>query len=297
MSGTSSSNVAPLPVDPETGVITVPVFDTADPATVAAIAALPVVAEPGSNDLHPREAFSELFASGGLHDRIEARRIREWQNNAGVFARAGIRPGPAHFRGLDGSAHSDLNEGFLDAELYRDELVAAGFLRDDHPLVMLVHEVRSHVRAEQLPWLHPGIGWVAVTHQTAGMACHHANFVGTPIRLHDTGAAIARELSLFSDLGFPEGHSCIGIGGVLLEELSRYRQVCDTLGVRAERAWKILEEAISPLDATDVNLETLGDIPGFDGEIDEITRTGEQTGHLVFFADGWKLVVFGPNCD
>lgn len=297
MSGTSSKNVPALPVDPDTGVLSVSVFETDDPATVAAIATLPEVALPGMNDLLPGERFSDLMSGGGMHDRIEARRVRDWQNNAGALARAGIRPAPSHFRGLDGSSHCDFNEGFLDAELYRDELVVAGFLRDDEPLVMLVHELKNRVRPEQLPRLHPGIDWVAVTHQSAGMACHHAHFVGTPILLHDTGAGIARELSLFSDLGFPEGHSCIGIGGVLLDELSRYRQVCDNLGVRAERAWKILEEAISPLDATDVNLEALGEIPGFDGEIDEITRAGDTTGPLVFFADAWKIVVFGPNCD
>jgi hypothetical protein len=286
--GTDPVATARLHTDPATRLLTVPVLDTRDPSTVAAISEL------GAVDEIEIDFSATGSERGAWYAQIEARRLQEWQNTARRFAALGVRPSPSHVQSSGGERYVDLNGGLLDAEAFRDELVSSGSLRDDDPLVMLAYHLGPEIRFERIPPLRPGLGWTAVTHQSAGIACHHANFVGVPVRLHDQGAVIARDLSLFCDLAFPDGHSCIGVGGVLLKELARYRHSCDTLGVRAERSWRILEEAISPLDATDTNLDALGTIAGFSGELDELTR---PAGHGPVFSENWAFVVFGPNCD
>ena len=277
-----------LRTDPASGLLTEPVYDTLDPSTVTAIAGLDAVT------VDKIELFSPVQDHAALFEQIETCRLQEWQNTARRFAAIGVRPSPSHVRSGSGECYVDINGGLLDAEQFRDELISNGLLRVDAPLVMLVYRLDPEIRFDRIPPLRSGLGWAAVTHQSAGIACHHPGFVGVPVRLHDRGAALTRELSLFCDLAFPDGHSCIGVGGVLLKELARYRHTCESLGVRAERSWRILEEAISPLDATDENLDALGSIPGFSGELDELTRCG---GDVPVFSENWSFVVFGPNCD
>jgi hypothetical protein len=249
-------------------------LDTSGSDVLAAIAALP---EP---PIQPGYSWSsvEVLSLENSHEV----RLQRWCRSAGRLARAGVRPGPSHILRRDGSLLPTY-DAFLDPhDLLGD--VDLG----DQPLVVLSYRIDS---VETLPQLPGGLPWVAVSPQTAGLACHHPLLLCLPVQLHAEGLDTARILARFAD-NAESGHDCVGVGGLGLAELRDYANILRRLGLTAEQAWQQLEEACSPLDATSDNLAAFGSLPGGVSPEDIVAATPRTDG-----SHRWALCVLGENCD
>jgi hypothetical protein len=246
--------------------------DTSGPQTLKAIAALD---DPGRSD---RIAVRDP----SLDDSHSARHER-WLQVAPLLANHGVRPGPSHTAGTDGTLTPCVDAFFDPHDL-------DGCDRDlsVDPLVVLSYEIPSLDHLVRFPSELP---WVALSPQTAGMACHHPLLVALPVELHENGRELARILATFADR--PDvGHDCVGCGGLQLGELSDYATLLRGLGLHSEQVWYQLEEARSPLDATADNLAALGSLPN-GADLGTIVGIGEDIGTR----QRWSITVLGENCD
>ncbi len=252
---------------------TVSIFtDTSGPEALKAIAAL-----------RTPDRSEQVGVSDHSPGDTPSARHERWLQVAGLLARCGVRPGPSHMTGTDGTLTPTV-DAFLDPHdlegCDRDLAVT--------PLVVLSYEIPSLDHLVRFP---SGLPWVALSPQTAGMACHHPLLVALPVELHEDGKELARILATFADR--PDvGHDCVGCGGLQLGELSDYATLLRRLGVHAEQVWHQLEEARSPLDPTADNLAALGSLP-IGADLGALVNIGEDTASR----QRWALTVLGENCD
>lgn len=239
--------------------------------------------------------------------RTEFIRYQRWLRDAVTLSRAGVRPAPSH-KTDGGKSYTSLFGAFLDVEELSEELLPAGAaenyldLLDESsfmyeplrvsPLVLLGYSLPDALELE-LPPLPQGPGWVAVSAQTAGLACHHRRFIGIPIELHAEGRQKVAKLAEFCDSELVGGHNCVGIGGLGEDEVGAYLLQVMSLGLTSRRSLHLLEEGCYPLDLDERNLAALGDV------IESDSNTLDSLQGL-FHPDAdsrWSLFVFGDNCD
>lgn len=263
---------------------TLPAGAELDTSSADALARIAALAE--SDEVAVAVDFANLDRDA-VRAAMELERFQRWKRDAIAMARAGIRPGPSHFE--VGSEYAcTLQGGYMESEMLRHELVSAGMHPFDAPLVVLAfgagaHDVNLDVTMPR------EVPWIALTHQSSGIACNQVQSVATPVLLHPEGAGRVARLARFADL---DGHDCIGITGVRLGELARYKELCDEVALSAEWSWKLLQEGCSPLDASSENLKKLGAMIGgysLDEVIDAVSLDSYQF--------PWSLLVLGPNCD
>jgi len=239
--------------------------------------------------------------------RTEYVRYQRWLRDAVKLSRAGVRPAPSH-KTDGGKSHTSLFGAFVDVEELSDELLGAESdenhinLNDESafmyeplrvsPLVLLGYSVPDDLELN-LPPLPPGPAWVAVSAQTAGLACHHRRFIGIPIQLHAEGRRRAAKLAAFCDSELVGGHNCVGIGGLGEDEIGAYLLQVISLGLTSWRSLHLLEEGCYPLDLDDHNLTALGKVTESDSNaLDSLRRLYQPD-----VDSRWSLFVFGDNCD
>jgi len=240
-----------------------------------------------------RDTTIGMINQGG--SEVDEGRISTWNHNSVLLGAKGVRYGESHSY-VSGVAHPSLDGGYIDSNDLLAELVQEGAYLPGVPLTMLAYVVEE---LESLPEFNSSLPWVAVTHQSAGMGCHQRRVIGVPVTLHEAGVELAVKLGGFADVAWNDGHSCVGIGGVMLSELEGYHRLLSSVGLSAEHTWEWLEEGCSPVDATDTNLEALGSLPGFSGEIHTLIEDSSSWGGLRLFAKDsrWSVLVLGENCD
>lgn len=270
-----------------------PVLDTSDLTAIAALA---------DPEPQPEPELSLAFTDPDEHRRRrDARANARWVTQAKTLAAAGVTPAPSHreHRTADGNTRlwPSTWGAFADSGDILADLVAAGATLPGSHLVLFGVEVDPHHLT--LPHLPAGYPWIAVAHQSAGIACHHRHLVGIRLEVSPDADRVVHALATFAD---HDGHRCIGCGPVHLSDLRRYAELCDRLGVSAETAWDALEEGCYPLDETAAQVlsdtpvptwEERHPSPGPDATpLERLAALGEATGERT-----WRVWVLGPNCD
>jgi hypothetical protein len=253
----------------------------------------------------------------------EESRYREWVREARQLASAGVRPAPSHREDTSGRMSLSWWAGFYNAQELPlelggsvcDPLVLFGFLversiedssllpdqtDDDDQLGLST----SMYRRLQLPYLPNGFDWLAVAHQTAGVACNQRYLVGIPLRLTESGALMAHRLATFQQ----SPHVCVGASSQKLSDLAEYHRLVSSLGLSAERCFKRLEEGIYPIDAEYAPLFSATPVPTEEEltpPLDEDSESASAFDRLAsllarFASPGATypaLWVLGENCD
>jgi hypothetical protein len=155
----------------------------------------------------------------------------------------GVRPAPSHTIGPDAEARPSIWGAFWDAQELAAAQAAAGGTCPGAPLVLFGVEVDPRdPGGRRFP---PGYPWVAVAHQTAGVACHHRYLVGVPLEVRPDRCD---DLAALGSFAHDRARRCVGALGLALSDLAAYAQLLDELGLSAQDAWRVLEEGCSPLD-------------------------------------------------
>ncbi|MFM7088328.1 MAG: hypothetical protein ACKOW9_02235 [Candidatus Paceibacterota bacterium] len=215
----------------------------------------------------------------------------EWVREASNMVSRGLTPFGSHVK-FGSSAGVEITwreKGWWGSEDLIEELHLTRGTNRFEPLVLL-----GRVYNGDEERYYPGLQWYPVEHQCGGMSCNHFKFIGTPVRLSDSGARKANALSNFCE--FDEGHACVGIGGVRLEEIVRYSDLLNEVGLKADRSWDVLTEGVSPIDMREECLEALGDVVGLDTDLYEVSHYSKNSFGLSD-SSGWCIVVLYENCD
>jgi hypothetical protein len=142
----------------------------------------------------------------------------------------------------------------------------------------------------------PGREWFYVSHQTAGVCCHHRYLYATPLRLRQEFTASVQSIA---DAWLSTNAGC---GNKDLDEVLRYRaQLRDMLGVDCRHSFHRFQEAYYPIDPTPESIQRLA-VDLVPADLDDLLlavttehRTYEHP-HLPSFAV-WQLVTLGENSD
>jgi hypothetical protein len=279
-------------------------LDTRSSEVVAYIAAMNYPEIESSDEVCPR---FDLPLHLGHTEHV---RYLRWLRDAILLSRAGVRPAPSHK--VEGEkSYTSIVGAFIDAEELSVEIRKLATMESGNednwgsldenafmfeplrrePLVLLGLELPDDGDIV-IPNLPVGPSWVAVSAQTAGIACHHRRFVGVAIKLHLEGRRRVRELAGFCDSELVGGHNCVGIGGVDEDVIGAYILTVKALGLNSLHSIHLLEEGCYPLDVEEQNLERLGNLDLHDKYVtDTLMNYPELSG------SSWSLFVFGDNCD
>lgn len=279
--------MAPPVLDLSTLPVPTPVLDTTDLSAIVNLPSLPDL--PGE-----ATARAELYLetrSPHWDTLTDRHRYRAWVQDATALAAHGVRPGPSHHQVGDRlvpawtGGFADVTTATPPASLPSDPSVIFGCAVDP----------AEQAELRDFP---SGYDWRALTHQSAGMACHHPRFVGMPLSIRPERLGDLYRMTAFPDF---HGHDCIGLSQLLLSELVDYHTLLTTLGLSAQRTWSHLQEAVYPLDADCASVVSDTPVPTEDQLCPRPAAPADLATTLAWFAQHttspWGVYVFGPNCD
>ena len=264
-----------------------PVLDTADLAAIAGLADVDV----------RRPSLADLGT--GDRARYRAQQIAydeaRWVRAARRLAAMGVTPAPSHDVGMDGTMRPSVWGAFWDSEDLSRIEARAGRTYPGAPLVVFGVEVDpGDIQERMLP---QGYRWVAVGHQTAGVACHHRHLIGICLSPRPERYLHVDALGRFAH---DRAGGCVGPFGLGLSEVVAYASLVDELGLSAEFVWQDVEEGCSPLDVRCASLLSDTAVPG----MDELYPVPEGVTGLEALRAGpplvgnpWRVWVLGENCD
>ena len=126
-----------------------------------------------------------------------------------------------------------------------------------------------------VPILHPGYEWHALWHQSGAHTCNCVAMIATPLRPRPDVLpalnAIARRF-YYADNGHFDRQS------MNVSLIINYVAELEKLGLDCEASWRLLEESIYPIDATQDNLDRICLAPP---RLAPITRWGEDVPRFI----------------
>jgi hypothetical protein len=263
-----------------------PVFDTSDLEAIAALEE-PLPA--------PRPTLAVLPDRERYYTNQRAYKEAQWVHLARRLAAMGVRPAPSHTMGNNNEVWPSIWGAFWDARDIADQQAADHVSYPGAPLVLFGVEVDRHDLSHwEFP---PNYPWMAVAHQTAGIACHHRYLIGIPLaprpdRFNDIAA-----LATFAH---DRASGCVGALAVGLSDLVAYAALLDDLGLSAQDAWPALEEGCSPLDERCAAVLSDTAVPSRDERYpipENATALEALRAGPPLVNNPWKVWVLGENCD
>lgn len=109
-----------------------------------------------------------------------------------------------------------------------------------------------------VPPLSPDLDWIAISHQAGGLACHHPCFIGVELDLRPPVRAALQELA--SDY-YEEAGGHFYSDAVTVSDLVAYTSRLAELGLHCNTSYRLFEEAVYPIDASDDHLSLIADGP------------------------------------
>jgi hypothetical protein len=176
----------------------------------------------------------------------------------------------------------------FESEGFGTKLLPASFLSYSQDIFREIGDESGDIVAllaftGSFPSLSPTVEWVAIDHQSGGLACHHPKFVGTYLRLR---VEMEQRLRALAKRHFGEGGGHFYTGNLLASDVVAYVDALAALGLHCERGYGLLEESVYPIDATQVHLNMLCENPP------DLSLVADKTGY-----GGLTIVILAENSD
>ncbi len=137
---------------------------------------------------------------------------------------------------------------------------------------------------QSVPLLSANYEWFCADHQAGGHACDQVRFVGTPLNLRPSIDEHLRQLAkkyYYAQCGH------FYRGRLRASDIVGYVETLHSLGFECEYSWRLFQEGIYPIDATQAHLDRLSDRPP---NLNDITARGKTLDNLT-------ILVLAENSD
>lgn len=266
-----------------------PFLDTTDLAGLLAL---------GELELLPGEADLGFTDDHELYRRVNERKLyRQWLAEAQALAAAGVPVAPSH-RVINDKLYPSYYGAFASVDEIWALRQQTTLTYPSDPLLIFAYRYDYKSDTAAVPPLPAGYPWVALTHQSAGIACHHPRFIGLILDPDPARIADLYRISHFAD----SPHTCLGaFAPEPLSALVAYSELLDGFSLSAEYSYPFLEEAVYPIDKSHAASLSSTPVPT-DDELDyDIDASADVIAQLInlseFPRSHWALFILADNCD